>query len=343
MDGLTPSVSSDKTVRDEGIAAHYMAEQVYKGAVTIEEMVDRKAPNGVYMTDDMAEYVQYYLDCLPDVIGQMEVQCDHSGTGYQVNGRADFRCATMTDLHIVDFKYGWSIVEPEMNWTLISHAIATVTSMEQAPEKIIISICQPRPYHRNGKFRSWEITCLELFDLASRMQFVLSNPTDQLLTSDHCKRCEGLAGCPAAHKASMNAIDVADKAFNDTLPDEHLSNEIDVLRFAQTRIKNRLQAIEELAMHRIKSGQPIKNYIVEQGYGHPKWNDGVTPETLSAMTGKAMSKPKILTPGQAKKAGLSEAVIKTLSTKPKTSLKLTRASANETAEKLFGKTSTKGT
>ena len=40
----------DATTREEGNAAHWLASVVFNGQHTAIEMVDRKAPNGVYIT-----------------------------------------------------------------------------------------------------------------------------------------------------------------------------------------------------------------------------------------------------------------------------------------------------
>jgi hypothetical protein len=89
-----PPMEKDNTVRDEGIAAHHMAVTAFNNLFAIEEMVGRKAPNGVYMTEEMAEHVQDYLDTLTVGHGfadfslrAMEIQTDHES----VSGRADLQ------------------------------------------------------------------------------------------------------------------------------------------------------------------------------------------------------------------------------------------------------------
>jgi hypothetical protein len=62
----------DPTARDEGTAAHYMAQQIFSGAFTIEELMDRKAPNGFYMTHEMGEYVDK-LSCGARLVRFMEI------------------------------------------------------------------------------------------------------------------------------------------------------------------------------------------------------------------------------------------------------------------------------
>ena len=330
-----------KAYRDEGDAAHYMAEKAFNGEFTLEEMIDRKAPNGVYMTLDMMEHIENYLSALPEKspVAAMEVESNYHGENFEVNGRADHLDyhAPTGILHVGDLKFGWSIVEAENNWTLVSHAVGwCLANPTIKPTSIIMSIYQPRPYHRDGKVRRWHISYDHLMILCSQIFTQLSNPTDDLQTGPNCYKCPGLAACPAARKAALNAVDVADKAHDDTVNGVDLSLEIDNLTAAASRIKSRLSAIEELAKHNLKhKPNSAPGYSVEHQYGNLKWHDHVTLDLLKLMTGRDLSKPKILTPLQAIKAGVDEKTVRSMSHEPSTGLKLVRISADDKAKKLF--------
>lgn len=338
--GLTPPANGDTTSRDEGDAAHYMATTVMLGQSSIEEMVDRKAPNGVYMTADMAEYVDVYLNAIRrPYIMQDELEVDTSFSDnkhYTINGRSDHAGLTISSLHIDDFKYGWRIVEPERNWTLIAHAIGLCNQREWLkPDFITFTIHQPRPYHPDGPTRSWAVTYDKLMELSGELSTALSNPSDELRTSNHCAKCPALTKCPAARKAEMNSIDTADMVYEDTISNELLSYNLDTLYRASAMLKSRLEAFEELAEHRIKAGQVIDNYSVASGLGHSKWNDGIDATILKMLTGKELSKPELISPAQAKKLGVDEIVIKSVTHRPPTKVKLVRGDANKIAQRMF--------
>jgi hypothetical protein len=334
-----PQENVDTTARDEGTAAHYMATTAFNNAFTVPEMVGRKAPNGVYMTEEMAEHVQEYLDKLTltgfrnFASSAMEVPADH----LNVSGRADY--AAFTDdfnLMITDFKYGWRIVNPEMNWTLISHAIGIIDKTRNIPTSVTFAIFQPRPYHPDGAWRIWKIGYLELLDLRDRLYHALNNPSDQLHTSNHCNKCPALATCPAARLAEMNAIEATDIAHDDTMADADLSFALDTLNRAQDMIKSRLEALEELAKFRIKSGKVVDNYSVEMGLGKTRWLPYVTADMLQMLTGKDLAKRTLVTPAEAKRQGVNEEFVKTVTERPQTGVKLVRISADKKAKKLFG-------
>lgn len=121
IDAVPPFESND-TMRQEGNAAHWLIEQVFKQRHGLDELVDRKAPNGYTITGEMVEHVTPFLEAIRGK-GQVEIETSYGdGQLFQVNGRADWIGLDGKHLNIDDFKYGWSIVEPEKNWTLLSHA-----------------------------------------------------------------------------------------------------------------------------------------------------------------------------------------------------------------------------
>ncbi len=330
-------LESDPTARDEGNAAHWMAQQAFKG-VPLESMVDAKAFNGFVMTGEMADHVAEYiksLDC-----GEMEIETSFAGANWQVNARADhvaFRNDQEQRLTVDDFKYGWRIVEPEMNWALIAHAVGWCIRYHVQPREIVLRIHQPRPYHPGGKLREWRIDYATLMTLYARINETLSNPSDLLATGPWCAKCHALPTCPAARIASMNAIDVTALAFNDGVPDDVLSYELDVLRSAQATLKTRLDALEELTVHRIKSGSVVPNYGLEIQYANTRFKPGISPQMLTLASKIDCSKPGTITPAEFKRRGASDALIKTLTERPMTGTKLVRADTNQRAQRLLNK------
>lgn len=335
------SEAIDNTTRDEGIAAHYMATAVFSNAYAIEELVGRKAPNGVYMTEEMSEHVREYLDTLTVSHGfanfamrEMEVNADHAS----VSGRADYGAFTSDfKMTIADFKYGYRIVNPDLNWTLISHAIGIIERTRNIPATIDFAIFQPRPFHRLGAWRVWSIGYTQLLDLKDQLYRALETPSDQLHTSNFCGKCPANATCPAANAASMNAIDVVETAHDETMSDADLSTQLDTLNRASNMIKSRVEALEELAKHRIKAGAIVNNYSVEMGLGKTKWKEHVTAGMLKGLTGKDLVKDALVTPAEAKRRGVNEEFIKLVTERPTTGLKLVRISADEKAKRLFAK------
>ena len=343
---LPPAVEDNNNARREGIAAHYMATAAFRGA-PLEEMVDRKAPNGFYMTAHMAESAGDYLDHIRKDAGfaGMEVDTSHdnidaSGNGWIIDGRADYvGMHTQTELHIVDYKYGWRIVEPDENWTMISHAIGHIrrNKLQDGITSVRFSVFQPRPHHPDGQFRSWVISIEQLNSLFNVLNDTLWHPSDLVVTSPHCHLCPALVPCNAARSAEMNSIDVAEQAHSDNYTDAELSFQLDNLARAKKMLEDRLDAFQELAKHRITQGAVINNYAAEMGQGNRRFKDGITAQILQAMTGQDFTAPaKLITPAEAERRGIDKVIIGSLTERPPTGIRLVRASANKRATKLFG-------
>jgi hypothetical protein len=328
---------TDQTARDEGNAAHWMAQKIFDGA-SVDSLIDTKAFNGFTMTAEMAEHVASYvssLDC-----GAMEVATTHGGTNWHINGRADHIVdnTVKSTLTVDDFKYGWRIVEPDHNWTLISHAIGYCKLHKFAPAEITLRIHQPRPHHPNGKLRTWTISYAQLMEFNAQIEATLSNPSDQLTSGvEWCAKCYALPTCPAARLARYNAIDATTDAFDDTLSDEVLSYELDLLRNADATIKAQRDALEELIAHKIKQGAIVPNYGLEPQYAHTRFKSGISPQALTLASGIDCIKPGTITPAEFKRRGGSQAVYDALTERPMTGVKLVRATADQRAARLLNK------
>lgn len=340
MIGNVPRIehSGDDTARLEGDAAHWLVREVCKGQFSAEELIDRRAPNGVYITAEMVEHLTDYME----LVSQGEVEVDTSygdGARYQVNGRADgivYDAQTRT-LIVPDLKYGWGLVEPDENYTLISHAIGWLNKhgANYGVEYVVFRIYQPRPYHPMGSSRDWHLSITQLYEYAARIHDKLTNPTNTLNTSKHCKNCPALAFCPAARAALMNVIEASATPFVSEIDNSVLSFQLDQIARASEMLKNLQSAYSDLAMARIKDGEIVANYAVERGVSQYKWPEWATPEVLKVMTGRDLTKKDLVTPAQAIKQGVSKDFVESVRTRHETSPKLVRIDANKKASKMF--------
>lgn len=338
MGGAPPPVNPDDSVKDEGNAADWLVGEVHSGRFTVEELIDRKAPNGVYITPEMVEYLEEYLKWVMRG-GHTEFDTSHACANWQINGRADhvlYDNKTKT-LYISDLKYGWGIVEPEMNWTLVSHAISWIGQHtgHRCVETVVLQIFQPRPHHAEGRTRSWTIDREKLNELYVQINQTLSDPSDILNTGEHCYGCPSLAFCPAARKAEMNAIDASEKAFTDEIDNDNLTFQLDHLKRAKKVLEQLEKAYIDLAMNRLKQGEVIQNYAVENNLANRSWKSHVTSEFMNILTGEEVCKKTLITPKQAEGKGVSPEVVANLTERKPKGFKLVRVDANARAKKLF--------
>lgn len=333
-----PVINADDTVKEEGNAAHWLVEQVQSGQFSTEELIDRKAPNGIFITAEMVEYLDAYLKSFKqDHV--LEIETSFAGETWQINGRAD-RIRYDVDkqeLYIDELKYGWSIVEPEDNWTLRAHVLGFIARNPDKPVRYAeMTIYQPRPYHPESPVRSRGIGYEEIARLYKELDQTLSNPSEVLNTSKHCKNCSAIAFCPAARKAQYNAIEASENAFVDTINNVQLSFQLDHIKRAGEMLKTLEKAYNELAVHRLRKGEFVENYSLQNEYTNRQWFDHVTPEFLQSMTGKDLTKKELITPAQAEKSGVPKEFVSAMTTRNSKGIKLVRIDVAKKAKKMFG-------
>lgn len=344
--GSLPSlpIAATSSTQGEGIAAHWLAEQVFTKQHGTDELIDRQAPNGVFITADMVEHVQLYLDTIGyDGVIEHDTSFSDGAGVWQINARADHATHAGRQLIVTDFKYGWSIVEPEENWTLIAHAIGFGLQLTHQQgvdllkdiDQVVLRIVQPRAYHHVGKVREWVITPQQLVEYHQRINAVLSNPVDELNTSKHCRYCPAMSVCPAFQQAQMNAIEASEAVFADEISNDSLSFMLDNIKRAQEVLDQAYKAYADLAQSRLKEGQIVTNYAVQNELTNRQWRDWVTPEMATAMTGKDLTKKQLITPAQAEKKGVPKEVMESLCERRNKGTKLVRIDANKLAKKLF--------
>lgn len=335
MGDHVPPIDRDDTIRNEGNAADWIVTQVYNGISTVEQLIGQKAPNGIYITAEMLDHLEEYLKAV--IGGLIEVDTICAGETWQVNGRADLikYDRDKQHLYVGDLKYGWGIVEPKNNWTLIAHAVGHALRNGLKVSNLTLTIYQPRPYHPSGTVRSYTYDGIEFGCFYPRINAILSNPSDILNTGSHCYKCPAHTVCPAARKAESNGIEASEKAFVNEIDNDNLSFQLDHLNRAMKVLKQAHDAYSELALHRTKQGQIINNYGLETDLANNTWYKHINADMLKVLTGKDLTKNQLITPAQAKKAGVSEIVVATLTERRNKGVKLVRVNADTKASKMF--------
>lgn len=352
-------LSADTDDAREGTAAHHIASAVLYGHNrSASEWLDRQTPNGVFVTAGMVEYATRYVSTLLARVyaAPPRVHIESSTDGYiqtigesaTINGRADYIAwdAASATLYIDDFKYGFRIVEPEENWTLIWHAIGYVMREQIRPARVIFTIHQPRPHHPDGPVRPWSISGDQLAEYHEFLRAFLEAMGDTLVTGSHCYECPAYAICRAAREAEMNAVDVSHSvALSDEMSNAALGVTLDDIERALQVLETSKKAFTELAAHRAAGGSQIPGRMLEPQYGNRAFKKGVSPGMLAMLTGLPIDKltvSKIQTPHQVelalKAAGKPDAVVTQFAYRPMIGVKLVKRDISKAAAKAFGST-----
>lgn len=312
----------------------------------------KKAPNGVIITEEMLEIVQIYMDRVIDAIeavGEMNGSCyavvEHpvSCDAIHPENRGTLDCGVIIEaaqadgsLRIYDFKSGWGVVEPFENWQLLNYAMGMLGEIHARgrpmPTHLDLRIVQPRPWHPLGPERKWVVQLSELPKYYQKMRAAAeeaSGPAPRTAPGLHCNHCSARHACVTLNNAALFGAEIVGVSLPVEMPPEAISRQIRLLEEIATLVKARLEGVEAQAMGIIKSGGTIPGYRVQTGTGRRKWNKPLLEViAMGELMEIPLKKDAVITPTQAIKAGIDDALVAAYSETPVTGLKLVRDDIN---------------
>lgn len=323
MESVFPDKMSEYA--EEGTTAHWCAEQkLTTGSFPAPGSVHK---NGIVVSEDMLDYVRIYTDFVSTLGGEPHIEEKIVAKSIHETdcfGTPDFWCIdTNLTIHVPDLKYGWGIVDPVENYQLIGYASGIIDQLGIPDNKLNVKlhIVQPRPYHRLGPIRSWEISAVNLRPFINQLYNAANNSSPCLVSGQHCKYCKAMLHCEANRNAAFNAVNVGGLPVKTTSP--NLGREISIFQEALTVLKNRVASLEEQGISEILNGNPVDGLTIERGPGRSKWTKPVKQVfELGEMMGIDLRKNEPITPVQAKKKGMPEQLVNASSEMSRSSYKL---------------------
>lgn len=309
--------------------------------------IGRNASNGVYIDSDMWFYARdVYRDLVANAQGAeitTEQRTDWmTAAGILMRGQYDISYRIGSVLYVEDLKYGFGIVEVEKNWQLISYAIG-IAIRSQGLTHVQFTIHQPRAYHEGGPTRRITYTIEQLMEFARQIDTragELVAGVKTLSTGKHCKYCLGINTCPALIRATGNAIDVVMEDWNEReLQGKDISQMLASFERAADLIKIKHESLKNLAIMKLQSNQDIPGYSYKQKFGDRAWKEGVSADSLKALSGgiNVLEEPKLMSPSKAEKAGVSKKLVAQLIYKPMTGVDLIKSDTLKEAQQVFQK------
>lgn len=349
----------------EGTASHEIGADIITDAKTNRvqrhtsaDWVGITASNGVVFTEGMFDGAMEYAD---DVIKVMRRTGVFGGPDIRIEQRVEIPrvheinwgtpdCSIYhksgNALYVWDYKFGFEVVEAFENWQAIDYVAGLLDELEinghlDQHTKVHIRIAQPRAHHRDGTIREWVILAS---DLRGHINTLHANahealgPNAKFRTGSHCKHCPGRHACEPALKAGLGMYEAVSKPVPVELSPEALGVQLAIVIRARKQLEYLESGFEEQVKSIIRSGALIPGWIVEQGIGREKWDKPISEViALGDMLNFNLRKPvDAITPNQAKKLGVDEAVITAYSTKPRTGLIVVSDNGNK-AKQVFKK------
>lgn len=332
----------DSPASMEGTAAHWVVEMRLQG--TPVALGDRHA-NGVAVTGEMLEGAEMVLDDIIDKLGPnwadvlviekpVQIPRVHPTANW---GTPDYRARATSKgrpcLFIWDYKFGHGLVEAPENWQLTDYASGCldewgVDGVRDQEVIVDFGIIQPRAHHRDGPVRHWRTMASDLraaFNRLANAARVATAPNPPATPDpDACEYCAGRHACEALQRAAYVAADHGGRFGALDLSPDALGLELRTLTRAQALLKARVSGLEAQAAAIIKQGKRVPFWMMETTAGRLAWTKP-TAEVLmlGQMLGKDFAKPlEPITPAQAKKLGLPDALAKSYAARPAGSVKL---------------------
>lgn len=266
---------------DEGSAAHELGDICLTSGAAASEWIGKQLIewNAWTVTDEMADYVQQYVDFVKALGGEQfyEVRCDFSEwvpKGFGTSDAIAYVAATKT-LHVADLKYGQGVkVYADNNTQGILYALGAYDAMTLSHEieRVVITIVQPRLDHID----EWAISVDDLLAwgerLAQAATLALTDDAPRIPGEKQCQWCQAKARCPALLKLTEDTLsadfDDLDLIASDKLSDEKMAQALGHKKL----ILSWLDAIEGEVVARLNAGKGFPGYKLVAGRSSRDWS-----------------------------------------------------------------------
>jgi hypothetical protein len=338
----------------EGTAAHWVAWGILAQRPVA---LGTKAPNGQIVTDEMLEGGELVADTvrermphggLPPFGLQIEKKIPIHSISAHCFGTPDLWALQSTvHVEIIDYKFGHRFVDEFWNPQGLCYLSGILDLLGSAnclqSEKwmdVSFTVIQPRCFYKGTPVRTHTFS---LFDARSRFNQLAmvaeraTMPERSATTNDHCGDCPGRHCCSALQLAAYNDAEYSTQRTPLVLSPIAAALELKILMRALDRLQARVDGLKEQTVANIRAGRPVNYFRVEAGYGRQQWTipDGEVI-SMGKLYKKDLSKPGVITPKQAEKAGVDPTLVKAFSFVPQTGFRLVAENPADAA-RTFGK------
>lgn len=343
MNAQFPQDDSPESI--EGTAAHWVIPEMFAGRTPTE---GQTAPNGAVITGEMLDGAELVFDTVSRRTSlaplNFEEAVDIPSIHPDCFGTPDIWSYCIGTLDIWDYKFGHGFVDEYFNLQGLLYALGIFEKLGLTQQyfphlKVRFTIVQPRCYHRGEPVRTHTYTMQEASEYIKELVLAASaayHPQPLATTNSECKYCPGRHACSALQQAAYKDAEFANDRRPHNLTPQAAALELKMLERALERLEARVDGLRELTLANLKRGERVSYYRAEPGKGRQQWK--AAPEQIiiiGKMLGKDLSKTDVVTPSQAKKLGIDEAVISAYSSIIPGAIKLTPENNSE-ARRVFG-------
>ena len=305
----------------EADAAHYVVRALVRGEISDKsELAGRVAPLGGMVTDEIAEHAWIFAEEVRRIGGSWDDRIWAAAPGY---------------LSVWLFDYGWKIREPEANERLLIQACSLAAPIDETLT-IKLTIYQPRPYHPDGKWRTWTIYRPQLEQwrkwldervAATRDANAPARPGSHCTGCNHAARCRALRETCYAERERPQLARGGERAEAAALSEELIHAE-DILAMVQARLSS-LKAETEA---RLRTGEYVPGWFLQSGEGRRELS--VPLAVASLLLGVEATKQVTKTPAELERDGADKAVLRSITKRPAAAAQLTRLTDKMIAKRM---------
>lgn len=352
LEALYPEETSSDHAR-EGTAAHWALSEMLNGRAVAEGQITSDnfvlTLEMVQAAEDVVRWIHRRIAAnggeTPRMFVEQRVEVNrvHAECWGTLDLALYFEKAKALD--VADYKFGHGWVEVYENWQLLTYLAGMleflgISGLLNDELKVTLGVIQPRSYHPDGTFRTWQLTPTEarpyIVQLAESALKALE-PMADCVVNPECDNCRARHACPALQARGLNAIEYSRKAVPFDLPPLALGIELADVRAAIKALTARETGLAGQAEAIIKGGGRVPFWGLESKPGNLAWK---VPEaeviTLGAVLGMPLQKPaEAITPTQARDRGLDPALVEAYAERPAGKAKLVLRD-DASARKVFG-------
>ncbi len=320
------NLNRETSYAHEGSGAHELAAHCLRTSQDAHALIDTwvltETPNPIQVTEEMAEAVQVYLDYVRGLAMEgrgtlffIEQLFDLGKFREGLFGTTDcaaYQMPTRT-LHIVDYKHGAGVpVEAIDNPQTKYYGLGGLLKLQsmgltetapdgtkrpmRLPERIVLTIVQPRAFHPDGPVRSESMSSVALIEWADRL-IEAAEATDKenapLVPGTHCRFCPAVSRCPQLYQDALNAAQLVFADVPEPMP-HHMTGPTPVAKLSDEQFRRALMAATVLepwfkelwatAQSKLEAGEHIDGWKLVQKVARRKW--GVDDFLIAAELGK---------------------------------------------------------
>lgn len=313
----TGSVEAEKGIKDtsspaaqEGTCAHELAELALVSGQSAQSYIDTPLieNNQFIVTQEMADYVQEYVDYVRTISGEHCYEQHVDLTDWVPNGFGTSDVIVIDDdtIYIIDLKYGRGRVEADNNTQLMLYALGAYAEYELLHEikKAVLVIHQPRLDHVS----EWETSIPDLLKWGSWVQdqceIIEQGDAPRTPGEKQCHWCKAKATCPALKTHTEKIILSQFEELDTPNPSALTDNQLRLALGSKALITGWLDSVEKHITERLNNGGTFPGYKLVEGRSMRKWRDVVDSERgLVELLGETGAyERKLLTPAKAEKA-----------------------------------------